>query len=198
MEPRKQAICNALRAFIEQRPGFEFANYGSMSAYRSDQRRAQRQLHDARQMLRAVELADSISADDILREAQSWRLTIREVFFNEQPRGWRIDYCTGQYWPTEFRAGVCRLLSSVLWTWTREQCMPAPKSYRVEWQDGSKSPPLAPAEVDSYIEKRAGSDRGHAYKTPHYDYSGTMSAGDWLRAHFRQQFGKGMAARWLS
>ena len=34
----------------------------------------------------------------------------------------RIDYCTGQYWPTEYRPAVCRLLSSVIWHWIR-QCI---------------------------------------------------------------------------
>ena len=26
-----------------------------------------------------------------------------------------IDYCTGQYWPTEYRAVVCAVLASALW-----------------------------------------------------------------------------------
>lgn len=32
MEPRKQAICDALSRFIRQRPGLEFGNYGDVKA----------------------------------------------------------------------------------------------------------------------------------------------------------------------
>ena len=34
----------------------------------------------------------------------------------------RIDYVTGQYWPTEYRRAVCALMSSVIWAWLRENC----------------------------------------------------------------------------
>ena len=39
--------------------------------------------------------------------------------FDQGPEGdkVRIDYCTGQYWCTEYRPAVCRLLSSVIWHW---------------------------------------------------------------------------------
>lgn len=32
----------------------------------------------------------------------------------------RIDYCTGQYFPTEYRRAVCRVLASALWAHTRD------------------------------------------------------------------------------
>ena len=174
MDNRKQAIIAALRAFIEQRPGFDWHNYSTARDYRQDQRRAQRQLHDARAMLRAVELSDSITADDILREAQSGRLTIREVepAYIAKLGQYRVDYCTGQYWCTEFRAGACRLLASVLWTWKREKCMP---------QVGAAPCGSGKAEAGMY-----------------WDGKHAVPAGDWLRNSFRREYGRSMAARWFS
>jgi hypothetical protein len=32
-----------------------------------------------------------------------------------KPNGLRIDYCTGQYFPTEYRKAVCAVLASALW-----------------------------------------------------------------------------------
>ena len=38
------------------------------------------------------------------------------------PHSVRVDYCTGQYYPVEFRAAVCHTLSSALWDYFRERC----------------------------------------------------------------------------
>ena len=51
----RSQIIQALDSFINSRPGFDPANYaGAPEAYRADARRALRQLHDARTMLRAI------------------------------------------------------------------------------------------------------------------------------------------------
>jgi len=42
------------------------------------------------------------------------------------PQRVQIDYCTGQYWCTEYRPAVCRLLSTVIWYWMRENALPRP------------------------------------------------------------------------
>jgi len=111
----KSTIVAALDAFIRQRPGLEFGNYGDWTAYRSEMRSIGKDLQHARAMLRYVEWHDSITADMILNAARSGRLSI-VVDGNKV----RVDYCTGQYWPTEYRPAVCRLLSSVIWYWMRE------------------------------------------------------------------------------
>lgn len=111
---QKQTIISALRRWIEQRPGLEFGNYGDVRAYRAEQRDITRDLHHARELLRAVEWRDSITAEDIVRAADG-RLTI-----SIEGDSVRIDYCTGQYFPTEFRPAAARVLSSVLWDYWRE------------------------------------------------------------------------------
>ena len=62
----KEEICTLLRAFINTRPGLDFANYGNASIYRGEVRRITRQRADALQLLRAVELRDSIEVDELI------------------------------------------------------------------------------------------------------------------------------------
>ena len=148
---KKQQIIAAMYAFIAQRAGLEFGNYGDVKSYRAEQRAITKDRHHARQLIRDVELSDSISADDIIKAskgAYSGRLTI--VTRDDGAIG--IDYCTGQYFPTEYRRAVCAVMSAVLWAWKRDQCMPA----------------------------------------------GTDKPGDYLRAGFKREYGRSMAARWFN
>ena len=166
MEHRKQLILDALSAFASSRPGMEPGNYGDWRAYRSEQRSVTRDLHQARTLLAAVRWRDSITADDILaaaKSAYSGRLEIKE-----RNGGFAIDYCTGQYYPTEFRRAVCAVLAQALWYYTRDHAMP---SAIVE--NGEKFYP------------HAGGKRN------------TQSGGDWLRTHFKREFGNTIARRWF-
>lgn len=126
-KPTKDQIITLLDAWIRQRPGLEFGNYGEMSAYRSELRSITKDLNEARQMLAYVALRNSITADMMLEgfRAYSGRLSIKP---GRKPGTWRLEYCTGQYWPTEYRRAVCAVLSSVIWAWMRDQCMPEPTS----------------------------------------------------------------------
>jgi hypothetical protein len=197
-KPSERAtIITALYNWIAQRPGLDFANYGDVSAYRSELRSITKDLNHARQLIRAVELS-SISATAIksaFSRAFSGRLQWQEEAkcegcgatfwsdYNRAPgafhgqckcstagqfvnrpltgRG-RLDYCTGQYWPTEYRRAVCAVMASALWEHTREHCMPKKK-------DGPGGPAL---------------------------YDG-KTAGDFIRARFRKEFGRGIASRWF-
>ena len=105
----KSALLHALRAFIAQRPSIEPGNYGSWASYRQESREVTQDRHHAETMLRHCELS-GITADQIIEQARN-RLTIENG---------RIDYCTGQYFPTEYRKAVCRLLANALWDYWRE------------------------------------------------------------------------------
>ena len=155
---KKQAIIGALYTFIGQRPGLEYGNYGEPVSYRAEVRAIGRDLTQARQLLRYVELRASITADDIIaasKRAYSGRLTITA----RDDGAVAIDYCTGQYFPTEYRKAACAVMASVLWHWKRTQCMPASFT-------GATVPPTSPS--------------------------------DYLRASFKREFGRGMAARWFN
>ena len=110
----KKQIIAALRAFIAQRSGLEFANYGDVTSNRAEQRSITRDGAQARELLRAVELRDSITAQDIIlatRHAFSGRLNIAQ----RDDGAVTVDYCAGQYFPTEYRAAVCAVCASALW-----------------------------------------------------------------------------------
>ncbi len=115
----KTAIIAALDAWIRQRPGLEFCNYGDWIAYRSELRSIGKDLQHARAMLNYVAWHDSITAEMILDATRSGRLSI--AVDGDKVT---IDYCTGQCWSIEFRSAVCRLLSSVIWHWIREERNP--------------------------------------------------------------------------
>lgn len=115
----KADIVATLSGWIEQRPGLEFALYGDIASYRSESRGITQQLKDARTFLRWVEWHDSITAEDLaaaFRGAFSGRLTLRTA----ADRRIELDYCTGQYWPTEYRLAAAAVLRSVIWDYMRD------------------------------------------------------------------------------
>jgi hypothetical protein len=120
--PTKEQIINLLDAWIRQRPGLEFCNYGDVSNYRAELRHITRDLHDARELLRSVELS-GITAPALLDafSAFSGRLQITTT---DKPGEYRLDYCTGQYWPTEYRVAACAVLSRALWEYYRSDIDP--------------------------------------------------------------------------
>jgi len=116
----KNEILHALRTFAQKRPNLEYGNYGSPSSYRSESRAITRDLHHARALLCKVERS-SITAQDLIKasiEAFSGRLTI--IPANSYNDEFRIDYCTGQYFATEYRKAVCAVLARALWNHWRE------------------------------------------------------------------------------
>lgn len=116
----RNAILSALDAFIRQRPGLEFGNYADgyrdtegRRAYFREMRSITRDLHDARTLLAYVGRTDAITAGhlkDALRDSYSGRLT----WTPDDSNGGRLDYCTGQYFPTEYRKAVCAVLGSAI------------------------------------------------------------------------------------
>jgi hypothetical protein len=116
--PDKSTLIAMLYRWIAQRPGLEFGNYGDVSAYRSELRSITKDGAIAKQLLRFIEIRDSITAADIVAafpRAFSGRLTLEQRADGK----WSLSYCTGQYWPTEYRRAVCAVLSSVIWDYYR-------------------------------------------------------------------------------
>ena len=164
---KKQQIIAALRAFIGQRPGLEFCNYGDVTSYRAEMRAITKDMHQARQLLRDVELRDSITAEMILdaaKGAYSGRLSIVE----RADGAIGIDYCAGQYFPTEYRRAACAVLAAALWDWKRAYCMPEPTLHH-----NSETGEM----VQRYDGKRAG---------------------DYMRDSFKREYGRAIAARWFN
>ncbi len=107
-----------------------------------------------------------------------------------------IEYTTGQYMPTEYRKAVCAVLASALWEYTRDKCMPPVSGFSVRrWneRDVIVRSYNHRKDAESFLKDSGGESWGHVVE----HYAG-RPAGDWLRAHFRQQFGRGIASRWFS
>lgn len=103
----------ALRAFILQRPRFEPANYGGCaSAYRADYARCLADRNDALALLAYVERASNPE-----RVAGCFAEALRSSRLEWNESAQAFDYCTGQYFPTEYRSAACRLLVTVLRTY---------------------------------------------------------------------------------
>lgn len=218
----KQAICDALATFIRSRPGFDPHNYGDAASYRADVRRAARQKRDAETMLAAVRWRDSITGADLIEAARgafSGRLTIELLPAGQTVRGLflpspipdapsrvRIDYCVGQYGPTEYRAAVCAVLAGALWNWQRDN-MPPLVRHRVECladtnADGSPGGyvPATRREFPTAADAETYAQTVNARRYPfvHAVYGDQhMCAGDWLRRKFRAEFGSALQRRWF-
>jgi hypothetical protein len=117
---KRDQILQALSAFANQRPGLEFGNYGDVSAYRSEMRSITKDLHTFRTLLAAVSWRSIGEAD--LREA--FRAFSGRLSITDRPDGSvALDYCTGQYFPTEYRKAACAVLAAALWDYLRDQTL---------------------------------------------------------------------------
>lgn len=113
----KTQLISELRTFVSQRSGIDSRDYASswrdsngIKALRSDQYKIKRDGLDARNLIKFIELRDSITVDDMLAHFKTGRLT-----WNDAKK--RFDFCIGQYFPTEYRAAVCRALISIIMAW---------------------------------------------------------------------------------
>lgn len=190
MDSRKEAIIAALRRFVAQRPGMEFGNYGDVKSYRAELRTITRDRHDAERLLDAVENNDAITADDLIEAfpgAFSGRLQLLHKPVNRTDRtrvgrgddisaGFVLDYCTGQYFPTEYRKAVAAVCAAALWEAQRNE-LPHTEQREVFSKDAPDG--------ESYL----------TYKAHNGKY---LRAGDWLRTSFRHWFGRSIQQRWFN
>ena len=171
----KTKLIEALHAWINKRPGLDPRDYirswddkDGRSAYFSEARSITKDLHRARQLLRYVEMRDSITAEKILK-ASTWaaggRLEIKPLNDGD---GFSIDYCVGQYWPTEYRRAVCLVLASAVWDYLRENMPPA---------NGKKRIVIGSQELPDEIDTING-----------------MTPGDYLRKTARRELGRQLSS----
>ncbi len=114
-------ILHALAAFAATRPGLDPRNYISSwsdtagrKAYAADSRSITKDLHHARALLTAVRLSGITEAQLV----EAFRAFGGRLSWD----GTRLDYCTGQYYPMEYRRAVCAVLASALRAYFRDDC----------------------------------------------------------------------------
>ena len=97
--------------------------------YRRESAAITRDMHDYYNIQRRIVWRDSITAEDIIEAAErafSGRLTINDISAHYDDgstyHAFSINYCVGQYFPTEYRKAACAVLASAWWDNTREDC----------------------------------------------------------------------------
>jgi len=100
-----------LASYAAKNPGLDFRDYCSdyrdtngRAAYFSEARSITNDLGRVREAILTAYYA-GVTDDDLIECSQGERLTIERT-----PGGFDLDYCVGQYWPTEYRGAVARLL----------------------------------------------------------------------------------------
>lgn len=102
------ATLGAFRAFIMQRPGLDPANY-DRAGYASDSRRIAK---DKRRALAALDVAEAypFAAAAMLNAFNAFSGRLEPVI--REDGSLALKYCTGQYWPTEYRAAAAAVLEA--------------------------------------------------------------------------------------
>lgn len=110
-----QTTISKLVKFVNQRPGLDFSNYGDTKAYRSESREITRDKHDFEELL-----ALAVSRVSNLEEALATYLksSSGRLILNENGN---LEYCTGQYFPTEYRPAASNVLKTLIWNSYRDE-----------------------------------------------------------------------------
>jgi hypothetical protein len=90
-------LATQFKEFVNQKPGFELANYSTMSSYKSDYNRYKKYA-DKNRSLDFGELASIFN--NLNDEDLAHRVFDNRLYVNEKGE---MDYITGQYFPTEYQ-----------------------------------------------------------------------------------------------
>lgn len=170
---KREQILAALSAHIESRPGIEPGNYASWRDYRNESASVTRDLHIARRLLAEVARHESIGEAELREAFRAFSGRLQLIERADGAVG--VDYCTGQYYPTEYRKSACAVLAQALWDFYRDHCMPQPTERPGEYGPEKVYP------------------RRYGRKNP-----ALVSAGTWLRDSFRHEFGRTIADRYFN
>ena len=120
--PSKETLVFLFEDWLKSRPGLDWRDYGGgrdgYAAYRAESRRITQQKNDGLRILAWLERS-AITAEEIIEgfRAFSGRLEL----CHDDKRGFYFSYCTGQYYPTEYRAAACAVMASALWAYYRDE-----------------------------------------------------------------------------
>lgn len=99
-------VFDAIEKFIKGRSGIDYRNYGNVTSFRAEQRSITK---DRKEALAALQEARELTPRyDVLMEA--FRAFSGRLTWNCD----RLEYCTGQYYPTEYRKPARAVLNSYI------------------------------------------------------------------------------------
>lgn len=174
----KQNIIDALRAFLATRPGFDPANYGDRASYLSEMRQATRQRKEAERFLCDIELRDSITWQDIFDATRGGRIAI----------GYTSTCKVCQPDPTLQHKHDRRIVIE----YTAGQYYPL--EYRAAVARLASSVLWNWKRDNCMPTECCGLESAKLYPSK----NGPVSGADWLRASFRREYGRGLAARYFT
>ncbi len=138
----------ALETWIKQRPKLDWRDYGcntreGRAAYQSeirsigkDRQRAMKALDEARGLSpeKPELLADAFRAFSgrlqwKVEMVQSRRADNTMILQSHPEPVGRLEYCTGQYWPTEYRKAAASVLELYIATWRQAANADAPRTF---------------------------------------------------------------------
>jgi hypothetical protein len=171
-----------LDKFTSQRPGLDFANYGDVSAYRQEVRGITKDLHQYRALRQAV----AYRTFSIKQWQDAFRAFSGRLSLIKKDGAYRLEYTTGQYFPTEYRCAACAVLASLLWD-DRRESMPAEKylvggKHKAATYEAAQE--VAKAKLPVIVSIEAVVDG--------------VSPGEYLRRSFKREFGRAIASRWFN
>ena len=108
----KYTVYQKFYDWIMQKPGLEWINYGNSNLIRQEYRHIAQQKERALQALTLFGRLDYNKSQ--LRDAM--RSFSGRLKFDSNDN---LDYCTGQYWPTEYRLSAAVVLEAYAWNMTR-------------------------------------------------------------------------------
>jgi len=104
-----------LVTFVNQRPGLDFSNYGDVSAYRSESREITKDRQDFFELFALA----ARRVDNLEQQLTDYLTTTSgRLLLNKEGR---LEYCTGQYFPTEYRPAANQVLRSIIWNSYRDE-----------------------------------------------------------------------------
>lgn len=104
-----------LLKFVNQRPGLDFSNYGEIRSYRAEMREITKDRSDFYELF-ALANARIDNLNEVLTDylqKSSGRLTLNA--------DGNLEYCTGQYFPTEYRPAANRVLANIIFADYRDE-----------------------------------------------------------------------------
>lgn len=109
-------VAYMLKEFAYQRPGLDPRDYGhgrdGYNCYRRESAEITRDLNDFKEL---YYLAVERMGIESLNQALYHRLTTNDGRLTFNVGKCRIEYCTGQYFPTEYRPAAARMLANIIW-----------------------------------------------------------------------------------
>jgi hypothetical protein len=101
--------------FVNQKPGLDFCNYGDVKIYRQEMNEITRDKHDFSELLNlAYRRIDNLN-DQVTKYLKN---TSGRLKLNDSDN---LEYCTGQYFPTEYRPASCNVLSNLIFASYRDE-----------------------------------------------------------------------------